>query len=94
MWVYGSHLRVEEKDRGKENCDCIVSVEFHHDTGKKLYIGFIHDISQIDYADTRPILFKCKWIKPSAVHRDEYGFVRINTRQYLSRNDEPYVSPP
>jgi len=94
MWAYGSHLRVEEKDRGKENCDCIVSAEFHHGTEKKLYIGFIQDIIQVDYADTRPILLKCKWIKPSAVQRDEYGFVRINTRQFISRNDEPYVSPP
>ena len=32
MWAYGSHFRVEERDTGKENCDCIVSVEFHHDT--------------------------------------------------------------
>ena len=32
MWSYGSHLRVEEKDTGKENCDCVVSVEFHHET--------------------------------------------------------------
>ena len=35
MWAYGSHLRVEEKDIGKENCDC---VEFHHDTEKKFYV--------------------------------------------------------
>ena len=25
MWAYGSHLRVEEKDTGKINCDCVVS---------------------------------------------------------------------
>ena len=30
MWAYGSHLRVEEKDKGKGNCDFVVSVEFHH----------------------------------------------------------------
>jgi hypothetical protein len=41
MWAYGSHLRVEEKDKGKENCDCIVSVEFHHDTENKL-LCWIH----------------------------------------------------
>ena len=26
MWAYGSHLRVEEKDKGKGNCDYVVSV--------------------------------------------------------------------
>ena len=41
MWAYGSHLRVEEKDRGKENCDCIVSSEFHH-----WIVGVISDAQQ------------------------------------------------
>ena len=63
MWAYGSHLRVEEKDTSKENCDCIVSVEFHHDTENKLYLGFIQEIIQVDYGETSPILLKCKWIK-------------------------------
>jgi hypothetical protein len=93
MWAYGSHLRVEEKDKGKENCDCIVSVEFHHDTEKKLYVGFIQEIIQVDYGDISPILLKCKWIKPSAIQRDQYGFVHVNTHQILSKNDESYVSP-
>ena len=60
MWAYGSHLRVEEKDKGRENCDCIVSVEFHHNTKKKLYLGFIQQIIQVDYGETSPILLKCK----------------------------------
>ena len=41
MWAYGSHLRVEEKDAGNTNCDCVVSVEFHHDTERNFYVGFI-----------------------------------------------------
>jgi hypothetical protein len=93
MWAYGSHLRVEEKDTGKENCDCIVNVEFHHDTEKKIYVGFIQKIIQVDYGETNPILLKCKWIKPSTIQRDQYGFVRANARQVLSKTDEPYVSP-
>lgn len=93
MWAYGSHLRVEEKDKGKEICDCIVSVEFHHDIEKKLYVGFIQEIIQFDYGETNPILLKCKWIKPSAIQRDEYGFVHANARQVFSKTDEPYVSP-
>jgi len=56
MWAYGSHLRVEEKDKGKANCDCIVSVEFHHDTKKNFYVGFIQEIIQVDYGETSPIL--------------------------------------
>jgi hypothetical protein len=67
MWAYGIHLRVEEKDIGNENCDCIVSVEFHHDTEKKLYLGFIQEIIQVDYGETSPILLKFKWIKPSII---------------------------
>ena len=27
------------------------------------------------------------------VQRDEYGFVRVNTHQFLSKNDEPYDYP-
>ena len=41
MWAYASHLRVEENDTGKVNCDCVLSVEFHHDTEKNFYVGFI-----------------------------------------------------
>ena len=41
MWAYGSHLRVEEKDTRKENCDFIVSVESHRETENKIYVGFI-----------------------------------------------------
>jgi hypothetical protein len=93
MWAYGSHLRVEEKDTGKENCDFIISVEFHHDTKKKLYLGFIQEIIQVDYGETSPILLKCKWIKPFAIQLDEYRFVCANTHQDLSKTDEPYVFP-
>ena len=93
MWAYGSHLRVEEKDTGKVNCDCVVSAEFHHDTGKNFYVGFIQEIIKVDYGETSPILLNCKWIKPSAIQHDEYGFLRANTRQILSKTDEPYVSP-
>ena len=84
MWAYGSHLRVEENDIGKENCDCVVSVEFHHDTEKNFYIGFIQEIIQVDYGETSSILLNCKWIKPSTIQHDEYGFLCANTRQILS----------
>ena len=67
MWAYGSHLRVEEKDKGKENCDCIVMVEFHHDAEKKLYVGFIQEIIQVYYGDISAILLKCKRINPSTI---------------------------
>lgn len=40
MWAYGSHLRVEEKDKEKIYCDCVVSAEFFHDIEKKVYVGF------------------------------------------------------
>ena len=93
MWAYGTHLRVEERDTRNANCDCIVSVEFHHNTEKNLYVGFIQEIIQVDYGETSPILLKCKWIKPSAIQHDEYGFVRANTRQILLKTNEPYVSP-
>ena len=59
MWAYGSHLRVEEKDIGKENCDYIVSVKFHHETEKKFYVGFIQEIIWLDYGENSPILLKC-----------------------------------
>ena len=93
MWAYGSHLRVEEKDIGKVNCYCVVSAEFHHDTGKNFYVEFIQEIIKVDYGETSPILLNCKWIKPSAIQHDEYGFLHANTRQILSKTDEPYVSP-
>jgi transcription termination factor Rho len=93
MWAYGSHLRVEEKDKGKTNCDCVVSAEFLHEIEKKFYVGFIQEIIQVDFGENSPILLKCKWIRPSAVQFDEYGFIRANTRQFLSETDEPYVSP-
>ena len=93
MWAYGSHLRVEEKDKGKGNCDCVVSAEFLHETEKKFYVGFIQKIIQVDYGENSPILLKCKWVKPSVVQLDEYGFVRANLRQFLSETDEPYVFP-
>ena len=93
VWAYGRHLRVEEKDTKKENCDCIVSVEFHHDTEKKLYVGFIQEIIQVDYGETSPISLKCKWIKPFAIQHDDYGFVHANTHQSLSKTDELYFSP-
>jgi len=84
---------VEEKDTRKENCDCIVGVEFHHDTEDKLFVGFIQEIIQVYYGETSPMLLKCKWVKPYAIQRDEYGFVRVNTRQVLPKIDESYVSP-
>ena len=74
--AYGSHLRVEEKEKGKGNCDCIVSVEFHHDIQKKIYVGFIQEIIQVYYGETSPILLKCNWIKPSTIQGDDYGFVK------------------
>ena len=92
MWAHGSHLGVEEKDTGKENCDCIVSVEFHRDVGKKLYVGFIQEINQVHYGETSLILLKCKWIRQSAIQRDDYGFVCANTRQILSKTDKSHVS--
>ena len=60
MWAYVFHSRVEENDTGKENCDCVVSVEFHHDTKKKFYVGFIQEIIKVDYGETIPILLNCK----------------------------------
>ena len=83
MWDYGSHLRVEDKDTGKEICDCVVSDEFHHDIENKFYVGFIQEIIQVDYGETSPILLSCKWIKPSAIQHDEYGFLCANTHQIL-----------
>ena len=56
MWAYGSHLRVEEKDKGKGNCDCIVSVEFRHEIEKKFYVGFIQEIIQVYYGARGPNL--------------------------------------
>jgi hypothetical protein len=44
MWAYGSHLRVEEKNKGRENCDCNVNLEFHHQTKMEFYVGFILEI--------------------------------------------------
>ena len=93
MWAYGSHLRVEEKDKGKINCDCVVSVEFLHEIEKKFYVGFIKEIIQVDFGENSPILLKCKWIRPSTIQFDEYGFVCANRRQFLSKTDELYVSP-
>jgi transcription termination factor Rho len=93
MWAYGSHLRVEEKDKGKENCDCVVSTKFLHETKKKFYVGFIQEIIQVNYGENSPVFLKCKWFKPSTVENDEYGFVHANTRQFLSNMDESYVSP-
>ena len=93
MWAYGNHLRVEEKDKGKINCDCVVSADFFHDTEKKFYVGFIQDIIQVDFGENSLILLRCKWIRPSSVQFDEYGFVRAHTQQFLSETDEPYVSP-
>jgi len=84
---------VEEKDKGKGNCDCVVSAEFLHETEKKFYVGFIQKIIQVDYGENSPILLKCKWVKPSVVQLDEYGFVCANLRQFLSETDEPYVFP-
>ena len=83
MWAYGSHLRVEEKDTGKVNCDCVVSAEFYHNTGKNFYVGFIQEIIKVDYGETSPILLNCKWIKPSAIQHDEYGFfMQIHVKSY------------
>lgn len=82
-----------KKGVGKANSDCIVSVEFHHNTEKNLYVGFIQEIIQVDYGETSPILLKCKWIKPSAIQCDECGFVRVNTCQILLKTNEPNVSP-
>ena len=79
MWAYGNHLRVEEKDKGKINCDCVVSADFFHDTEKKFYVGFIQDIIQVDFGENSLILLKCKWIRPSSVQFDEYGFVHAHT---------------
>lgn len=93
MWAYGSHLRVEEKDKGNTNCDCVVGVEFLHENEKKFYVGFIQDIIQVDFGENSPTLLKCKWIRASVVQFDEYGFVCANTQQFLSEIDEPYVSP-
>ena len=93
MWAYGSHLRVEENDTRKENWDCIVSAEFHHVTEKKIYVGFIQEIIQVDCGETSPILLKCKWIKPYGIQSDDYGFVHANTCKILSNTDEPHVSP-
>ena len=93
MWAYGSHLRVEEKDKGKTNCDCVVGAEFLHEIEKKFYVGFIQEIIQVDFGENSPILLKCKWIRPFVVQFAGYGFVRVNTRQFLSEMDEPYVSP-
>jgi aryl-phospho-beta-D-glucosidase BglC (GH1 family) len=44
MWAYDSDLRVQEKDKGKKNYDCVVSAEFIHGTEKKFYVGFIQEI--------------------------------------------------
>ena len=93
MWAYGIHLRVEEKDVGKANCDCVVSAEFHHDTEKNFYVGFIQEIIQVDYGETTPILLKCKWIRPYVIQHVEYVFVRVKTCQILSKTDDPYISP-
>ena len=93
MWAYGSHLRVEGKNKGKGNWECVVSVEFLHETDKKFYVGFIQEIIQVECGENSPILLKCKWVKPYTVQLDEYGFVHANIGQFLSEIDEPYVSP-
>ena len=62
MWAYGNHLRVEEKDKGKKNCDCVVSAKFLHEIEKKFYVGFIQEIIQVDFCENSPILLKCNWI--------------------------------
>lgn len=67
MWAYDSHLRVEEKDKGKINCDCVVYAEFFLDTGNKFYVGIIQEIIQMDFGENSPILLKFKWIRPSVV---------------------------
>jgi hypothetical protein len=86
--------KAKGKDNGKENCDCIVSVEFQHDNEKKLYVQFIQEIIQVYYGDISPMLLKCKWIKPYLIQCDQYGFVHVNTHQILSKIDDSYVSPP
>jgi hypothetical protein len=93
MWAYGIHLRVEEKDKGKANCDCVVSVEFLHETENKFYVGFIQEIIQVDYRENSPVFLKCNWVKPSTIEHGEYGFVCANTCQFLSNMDESYISP-
>jgi hypothetical protein len=58
-----SHLRVEEKYKGKTNCDCVVNtVEFLHEIEKKFCVGFVEEIIQVDFGENSPILLKCKWI--------------------------------
>ena len=64
MWAYNNHLKVEERDKGKANCDCTISVEFHHDAEKNFYVGFIQGTIQVDYGETSLILLKCEWIIP------------------------------
>ena len=74
---------MEEKDKGKIICDCVVSAEFLHEIEKKFYVGFIQEIIQVDFGENSPILLKCKWIQPSAIQIDEYGFIRVSTGQFL-----------
>lgn len=92
MWAYGIHLRLEESNTSKENCDCIVSAKFNHDTEKNFCFGFIQEIVQVSYGETSPILVKCKWINPSTIQHDEYGLVCANTCQILLKTNKPYVS--
>ena len=71
---------MEDNDKGKQNCDCVVSVKFHHETEKKFYVGFIQEIIQVDFGEHSPILLNCKWIKQTSVQHDEYVFLRANIR--------------
>lgn len=47
----------------------------------------------MDFGENIPMLLRFKWIQPSIIQFDEYGFEYAHTWYFLLEIDETYVSP-
>ena len=91
--LMGIHFTRSTKIKKSTNQNSGVRFDAKDENGQTTtYYGYIEEIWELDYGPTFKVpLFRCKWVKLSAIHIDDkYGMITVDPNN-LAYLDEPFV---
>jgi hypothetical protein len=91
--INGNTFYTIDQDKKSTNQNSGVRFDATDENGQTTtYYGYIEEIWELDYGPTFKVpLFRCKWVKLSAIHIDDkYGMITVDPNN-LAYLDEPFV---
>jgi hypothetical protein len=91
--INGNTFYTIDQDKKSTNQNSGVRFDAKDENGQTTtYYGYIEEIWELDYGPTFKVpLFRCKWVKLSAIHIDDkYGMITVDPNN-LAYLDEPFV---